>query len=173
VEPGIRLRRPSDRQSAGHSVDGSAGIIPTCVLAFPLTTSHTESRIVGHLRGFLRGFWGILRVRNMRDGGRQRHPGERGREDADGLVSPLSRRQGMAGPSALEGQCGLLQQTVKRARVCPLYLRKEGIYRAGVLVLATVCGLFGGPRSPGRLPQRGLQGLDTFLTFPDTVLTPN
>ena len=51
----------------------------------------------------------------------------------------------MAGPSALERQRGLLQQAVKRTRVCPLYLQKEGICRAG----------FSGGTSSGRLLFRG------------------
>jgi len=43
---------------------------------------------------------------------------------------PLARRQGRAA-SPLEGQGSLLLQAVKQACVCPLYLRKEGICRAG------------------------------------------
>jgi hypothetical protein len=44
---------------------------------------------------------------------------------------PLARRKRRADPSVLQRQGSLLQQTARRACVCPLHLRKEGICRAG------------------------------------------
>jgi hypothetical protein len=50
----------------------------------------------------------------MRHGGRQRLPGERGREDGNDLVPPLAGRKGMAWPSALERQGGFLRGLLNR-----------------------------------------------------------